>query len=69
MVNINSILQEFVQENAIPIFGVASADGFKHTLPGWHSKQLMPKCNSVVVFGRPFVQIFPPCRYKQICEQ
>lgn len=56
MVDMDSVLQEFVQERAIPIFGIASADGFEHALPGWHPKQLMPRCNSVVVFGRPFVQ-------------
>jgi epoxyqueuosine reductase QueG len=55
MVDMNSVLQEFVQESAIPIFGIAGAGGFEHARPGWHPKELMPRCNSVVVFGRPFV--------------
>ena len=39
MVDMNSVLQEFVQERGIPIFGIASADGFEHALPGRHPKQ------------------------------
>jgi len=54
--DVNSVLEEFVQDRQIPIFGVASADGFEHALPGWHPKQLMPRCKSVLVFGRPFVE-------------
>ena len=56
--DMNPILQAFVQEREIPIFGIASADGFEQALAGWHPKQLMPRCKSVVVFGRPFVE-FP----------
>ena len=56
MVDMDTVLQEFVEERGIPIFGIASADGFEHALPGWHPKQLMPRCKSVVVFGRPFVE-------------
>jgi hypothetical protein len=37
--DMNSVLQEFVQERGIPIFGIASADGFEHALPGRHPKQ------------------------------
>ena len=56
MVDMDSVLEQFVRERRIPIFGIASADGFEHALPGWHPQQLMPRCKSVVVFGRPFVQ-------------
>jgi epoxyqueuosine reductase QueG len=52
----DGILQELARERAVPIFGIASAEGFEHALPGWHPKELMPRCNSVVIFGRPFVQ-------------
>ena len=52
----NPDLQAFIQEREIPIFGVASADGFEQALPGWHPKELMPRCKSVIVFGRPFVE-------------
>ena len=55
MVDMDSVLEEFVQGRRIPIFGIASADGFEHALPGWHPKQVMPRSKSVVVFGRPFV--------------
>ena len=55
MVDMDSVLEEFVQGRRIPIFGIASADGFEHALPGWHPKRLMPRCKSVVVFGHPFV--------------
>lgn len=56
MVDMDSVLEEFVQERRISIFGIASADGFEHALPGWHPKQLMSRCKSVLVFGRPFVE-------------
>lgn len=56
MVDMDSILKEFVQERQIPIFGIASAGGFEHALPGWYPKQLMPRCKSVVVFRRPFLE-------------
>jgi epoxyqueuosine reductase QueG len=49
-------LAEFVQEQRIPIFGIAHADDFDRALPGWCPKDLMPRCHSVVVFGRPFVE-------------
>ena len=53
--DVNSILEEFAEKRQIPIFGVASASGFEQALPGWHPKDLMPRCDSVLVFGRPFV--------------
>jgi len=56
MVDMDKVLEGFVQERRIPIFGIASADGFEYALPGWHPKQLMPRCKSVIVFGRPFVE-------------
>jgi len=53
---IESILAEFVREKQIPLFGIASADGFEYAWPGWHPRELMPRCRSVLVFGRPFVR-------------
>ncbi len=46
----------FVESRAIPIFGIADVQGFASALPGWHPKELMPKCESVVVFGYPLFQ-------------
>ncbi|NIS81254.1 MAG: hypothetical protein GTO14_13855 [Anaerolineales bacterium] len=54
-----NMLARFVQERQIPIFGVANADGFKHALPGWYPKELMPRCESVIIFGRPFAARYP----------
>lgn len=53
---LDAVLAEFVEARTIPIFGVARVDGFAHALPGWHPRELMPRCNSVVVFGHPFFQ-------------
>jgi len=47
-------LEEFVEERRIPIFGIASAGHFERALPGWHPRDLMPRCKSLLVFGRPF---------------
>jgi epoxyqueuosine reductase QueG len=58
-VDIERALTEFVEGRQIPIFGVASANGFEYALPGWKPRELMPRCNSVVVFGRPFAE-HPP---------
>ncbi len=52
----DSALDEFVRAQQIPIFGIASADGFEHALPGLHPTELMPACKSVLIFGRPFVE-------------
>jgi epoxyqueuosine reductase len=46
----------FVGQHEIPLFGIASAKGFCHALPGWHPKELMPNCESVLVFGGPYVE-------------
>lgn len=54
--NVYSVLEEFVRERQISIFGIASPNGFEHALPGWHPKDLMPRCKSVLVFGRPFIE-------------
>jgi epoxyqueuosine reductase QueG len=54
-VSIDSILSEFVEERQISIFGITSADGYEHALPGWSPKEMMPRCKSVIIFGRPFV--------------
>jgi epoxyqueuosine reductase QueG len=58
-VNIDDILASFVQERKIPIYGIANADGFEYALPGWKPKELMPRCRSVIIFGRPFVEHTP----------
>jgi len=49
-------MAEFVENRTIPIFGIANVQGFADALPGWHPKELMPKCESVVVFGHPFFE-------------
>ena len=46
--DIDSALARFVQERQIPIFGIASADGFEYALPGQSPKELMPRCRSVI---------------------
>jgi len=54
--DLDGALAEFVQNQTVPIFGVADAQGFAEALPGWHPKELMPKCESVVVVGHPFIE-------------
>ena len=54
--DLDDVISKFVEERMIPIFGTASADGFADALPGWHPKDLMPSCESVVVFGHPLFQ-------------
>jgi epoxyqueuosine reductase len=54
--NLDDAVNSFVEERMIPIFGIASAEGFADALPGWHPKDLMPNCESVVVFGHPLFQ-------------
>ncbi len=56
MADMDGILQAYVKEKEIPIFGIANVEGFHQALPGWHPKELMPKCESVVVFGHPLFQ-------------
>lgn len=51
----NEAVAEFVESRAIPIFGIADANGFARALPGWHPKELMPKCECVLVLGNPLV--------------
>jgi epoxyqueuosine reductase QueG len=46
---------DFVEARDIPIFGIASSRGFADALPGWHPKDLMPKCESVIVLGQPLL--------------
>jgi epoxyqueuosine reductase QueG len=53
---LDDVVAEFVENRTIPIFGIANAQGFADALPGWHPKELMPKCESVVVFGYPLFQ-------------
>ena len=54
--DLDGVLGEFVDERAIPIFGIANAGGFADALPGWHPKELMPKCESVIVLGHPLIR-------------
>jgi len=42
-------MAQFLQSRNIPIFGIANAGGFADALPGWHPKELMPKCESAIV--------------------
>ena len=51
--DLDGALAEFVETREIPIFGIASAHGFANALPGRHPKDLMPKCESVIVLGQP----------------
>jgi hypothetical protein len=53
---LDGAMAEFVDNRTIPIFGIANTQGFADALPGWHPKELMPKCESVVVFGHPLFQ-------------
>ncbi len=57
--DIDSALARLVRKRQIPIFGIANADGFEYALPGWKPKELMPRCKSVIIFGRPFVEHTP----------
>jgi len=55
--DLDGAVAEFVQSRQIPIFGIANArEGFADALPGWHPKELMPKCESVIVLGYPLRQ-------------
>lgn len=56
MMTIEHVVTEFIEDQKIPIFGIASALGFTKALPGWHPRELMPKCQSVVVFGHPYIE-------------
>lgn len=54
--NLDGTVAEFVGNRTIPIFGIADAQGFAGALPGWHPKELMPTCESVIVFSYPLFQ-------------
>ncbi len=54
--DLDGAMAEFVETRTIPIFGIASARGFADALPGWHPKELMPNCESVIVLGHPLLQ-------------
>ena len=54
--DLDGAMAEFVEERTIPIYGIASAQGFADALPGWHPKELMPACESVIVLGHPLLQ-------------
>jgi epoxyqueuosine reductase QueG len=54
--DLDGAIAEFVESRTLPIFGIANVQGFADALPGWHPKELMPRCNSIVVFGHPFFE-------------
>ena len=54
--DLDDVISKFVEERMIPIFGIASAEGFDDALPGWHPRDLMANCESVAVLGHPLVQ-------------
>jgi len=54
--DLDSAIAEFVEQRNIPIFGIANTQGFADALPGWHPKELMPRCESVIVMGHPLLQ-------------
>ncbi|MFX0114460.1 MAG: hypothetical protein ACFFB3_07925 [Candidatus Hodarchaeota archaeon] len=54
--NLDDLLAEFIANHEIPIFGIANSKGFTKAQPGWHPKELMPKCESVIVFGRQYIK-------------
>lgn len=54
--DLDAAVTDFVRARGIPIFGIASAAGFASALPGWHPKELMPACESVIVMGKPLRQ-------------
>lgn len=55
LMDLDSVLATFVEERAIPIFGIADGWGFDDALPGWHPQELMPRCESVIVVGHPLL--------------
>jgi epoxyqueuosine reductase QueG len=56
MMDLDNAIADFVEQRNIPIFGIANTQGFAEALPGWHPKELMPKCESVIVLGHPLIQ-------------
>ena len=54
--DLDDLLAEYVQSEHIPLFGIANASGFEHALPGWHPRELMPRCESVILFGHAFIE-------------
>ena len=56
MTDLDDVLAEFIESRPIPIYGVADPQGFAHALPGWHPRELMSKCESVIVIGHPFFE-------------
>ncbi len=50
----NQALADFVEQKSIPIFATTGTEGFEQALSGWHPKELMPRCKSLIIFGRPF---------------
>ena len=53
--NLDDVMTTFFRNQAIPIYGFADACGFSNALPGLHPKELMPTCESVIVFGQPYI--------------
>ena len=54
--SLDDLLLEFVESRPVPIYGVADVRGFSNALPGWHPKELMPRCRRVIVLGHPFFE-------------
>ncbi len=48
-------LRLLIEQEGVPIFGIADAAGFQKAQPDWHPQRLMPRARRAVVFGRPFV--------------
>jgi epoxyqueuosine reductase QueG len=54
--NLDQQLSEYVNKEQIPLYGIASASGFEYAQPGLHPKDLMPTCQSAIVFGTSFIE-------------
>jgi epoxyqueuosine reductase QueG len=52
--NVQAEVSQYVDNANIPIFAITKADDFEQALPGWQPRELMPRANSIVIFGRPF---------------
>jgi epoxyqueuosine reductase QueG len=52
---VGNVIKRYVEDSKIPIYAVTGTDGFDQALPGWHPKELMPGCESIIIFGRQFI--------------
>lgn len=48
-------LRNLIDQERVPLFGVANTNGFQHAQSELHPRQLVPRSKSVLVFGVPFV--------------